>query len=74
MLCSGQEGFRKMSLLFSFLLQTHLLVCSTSCVSVCKAPVLSPRQPAQAAQLLQEPQQEGTAKGEVLELSNTFPP
>ena len=41
-------------------------------VSVHKAPAPSPRQTPQAAQLQQEPQQEGTATGEVLELSNTF--
>ena len=77
MLCSGQEGFPKLSFLLSFSFfffcfhpSSHLLHWP---VSVYKAPAQSPRQAAQAAQLHQELQQEGTAKGEVLELSNTFP-
>ena len=73
MLCFGQEGFPKLSSLLSFFCfhpASHLLHGQ---VSVYKAPAPSPRQAAQAAQLHQEPQQEGTAKGEEVELSNTFP-
>ena len=58
---------------FFFFASTPVLICSTSQVRVYKAPAPSPRQAAQAAQLHQEPQQEGLATGEVLELSNTFP-
>ena len=73
MLGSGQEGFPKFSFLLSFFASTPFLICSTGQVSVYKAPAPSPRQAAQAAQLHQEPQQQVTAKGEELELSNTFP-
>ena len=74
-LCSSQEEFPKISFLLSFLSFfffcfhpiSHLLHWP---VSVHKAPAPSPRQTPQAAQLQQEPQQEGTATGEVLELSN----
>ena len=58
---------------FFFFASTPVLICSTSQVRVYKAPAPSPRRAVQAAQLHQELQQEGTATGEVLELSNTFP-
>ena len=65
--------FLSLFLFFFFLASTPFLICSTGRVRVYKAPAPSPRQAVQAAQLHQELQQEGTATGEVLELSNTFP-
>ena len=59
---------------FFFFLQTCLLSCSTCQVLVYKAPAAPHRKAALAAQLHQEPWQEGTAKGEGLELSNASPP
>ena len=73
MLCSGQEGFPKISFPISFFCFHPISDLLQWPVSVYKAPAPSPRQAAQAAQLHQEPQQEGTATGEELELSNTFP-
>uniref|UniRef100_A0A4X1T7X5 Serum amyloid A protein n=2 Tax=Sus scrofa TaxID=9823 RepID=A0A4X1T7X5_PIG len=67
MLCSGQEGFPKFLcfsfFFFFFFLQTCLLSCSTCQVLVYKAPAAPHRKAALAAQLHQEPWQEGTAKG-----------
>ena len=72
MLCSGQEGFPKISFLISFFCFHPISDLLQWPVSVYKAPAQSPRQAAQAAQLHQEPQQEGTATGEELELSTLF--
>ena len=72
-LCSSQEEFPKISFLISFFCFHPISDLLQWPVSVYKAPAPSPRQAAQAAQLHQELQQEGTATGEVLELSNTFP-